>query len=180
MRSTIPKHEITPYKMSLNTLSYQGTIDANCVVDFVDLLNRVLASGFGTKKELKRICSFAVELLDNGVRYSHDATVTFGWTINANGVCFELSNKADREDALRLQNQAKELQKIDREDMRKIFQKQLAETQFGAKGGAGLGLIQMLRKGALNLDIKVNQISCGSYVCSSKLTTQFETPKNLS
>jgi hypothetical protein len=166
--------------MSLNTLSYQGTIDANCVVDFVDLLNRVLASGFGTKKELKRICSFAVELLDNGIRHSHDATVTFGWTINTEGVCFELTNKADREDAMRLQNQAEELQKIDRVEMRKIFQRQLSESQFGAKGGAGLGLIQMLRKGALKLDIKVNQVSCGSYECSSKLTTQFESPKHLS
>ena len=166
--------------MSLNTLSYQGTIDANCVVDFVDLLNRVLASGFGTKKELKRICSFAVELLDNGIRHSHDATVTFGWTINTEGVCFELTNKADREDALRLQNQAEELQKIDRVEMRKIFQRQLSESQFGAKGGAGLGLIQMLRKGALKLDIKVNQVSCGSYECSSKLTTQIESPKHLS
>jgi hypothetical protein len=117
------------------------------------------------------MCSFAIELLDNGLRYSIDNRVSFTWTIEKDRLTFELENQASESDAIRLQNHARELHDMDDAQLKVAFQEQINSDQFGLKGGAGLGLLQILRKGALSIDIQIRKQTDETFVCVSRIQT---------
>jgi|JI9StandDraft_1071089.scaffolds.fasta_scaffold14812_2 hypothetical protein len=164
--------------MAENALNYCGKIDEECIVEFVDLLNHVLVKSLGQRKDLRKICSFALELLDNGMRYSLDELITFSWTLDSDIITFELENKAQMVDAFRLKKQADLIRSLSIEEIKAAFHKQIIDTSFGAKGGAGLGLLQMLRKGALSIEVNILQVeSSENFVCNSRIQTSITTQK---
>lgn len=160
--------------MAENTLNYSGKIDEGCIVEFVDLLNNVLSRTLGPRKDLRKICSFAIELLDNGMRYSLDENISFSWKIESNFITFELENLAAGDDAIRLKKQADMIQNLNSDEQKIEFHRQITDTTFGKKGGAGLGLLQMLRKGALSVDVSITPSGDGEYVCNSRIQTQLK------
>jgi hypothetical protein len=157
--------------MKENALNYFGKIDEHCIVEFVDLLNGILTRNLGARKDLRKICSFAIELLDNGMRYSVDDNISFSWIIQNDHITFELQNLAQKDDAVRLREQADLIRTFSEEESDNEFRKVMLEPQFGKKGGAGLGLLQMLRKGAVTIDVDVNISTEGEYVCVCKIVT---------
>lgn len=157
--------------MRENELSYFGKIDEHCIVEFVDLLNGILTRNLGARKDLRKICSFAIELLDNGMRYSLDEQITFSWIIDHDFITFQLENRAQEDDARRLREQADLIRSLNADEKDSIFRKQILDPHFGKKGGAGLGLLQILRKGALTVDVDVRDSGSGEYVCTSKIIT---------
>ncbi|MBL0314628.1 MAG: hypothetical protein IPP69_02190 [Flavobacteriales bacterium] len=157
--------------MKENALNYFGKIDEHCIVEFVDLLNGILTRNLGARKDLRKICSFAIELLDNGMRYSVDDNISFSWIIQNDHITFELQNLAQKDDAVRLREQADLIRTFSEEESDNEFRKVMLEPQFGKKGGAGLGLLQMLRKGAVRIDVDVNKSTEGEYVCVCKIVT---------
>jgi hypothetical protein len=157
-----------------NALRYYGKIDEGGIVDFVDLLSGVLYKNLGPRKDIRKMCSFAIELLDNGMRYSIDNRVSFTWTIERDRLTFELENQASESDALRLQNHARELHGMDDAGRRQAFQDQINSDQLGARGGAGLGLLQILRKGALSIDIQIHRQADQTFVCVSRIQTPLQ------
>jgi hypothetical protein len=163
--------------MTENTLNYFGKIDEHCIVEFVDLLNGILTRSLGPRKDLRKICSFAIELLDNGMRYSIDENISFSWKIEKGSITFQLENKAEYDDAMRLKKQAAHFHQMNDEERKEEFKKQITDPSFTKKGGAGLGLLQMLRKGAISIDINVEPAIDGDYVCISKIQTPLN--KNL-
>jgi hypothetical protein len=154
-----------------NALRYYGKIDEGGIVDFVDLLSGVLNRNLGPRKDIRKMCSFAIELLDNGMRYSIDHRVSFTWTIEKDKLTFELENQATESDAIRLKSHAEELHVMDDAQRKQAFQAQINCEHLGAKGGAGLGLLQILRKGALSIDIQIRRQSDDSFVCVSRIQT---------
>ncbi|MFM7727837.1 MAG: DUF6272 family protein, partial [Flavobacteriales bacterium] len=110
-------------------------------------------------------------LLDNGMRYSLDNRVSFTWTIERDRLTFELENHAEENDAARLLNHTQELQKMSLEERKLAFQKQINSEHLGPKGGAGLGLLQILRKGVHLLDIQIQEQSNRTFVCKSRIET---------
>jgi hypothetical protein len=154
-----------------NALRYYGKIDEGGIVDFVDLLSGVLYRNLGPRKDIRKMCSFAIELLDNGMRYSIDHRVSFTWTIEKDRLTFELENQASEDDAIRLQNHARELHDMDDLQRKQAFQDQINSERFGVKGGAGLGLLQILRKGALSIDIQIHRQPDHTFVCVSRIQT---------
>lgn len=157
--------------MKENALNYFGKIDEHCIVEFVDLLNGILTRNLGARKDLRKICSFAIELLDNGMRYSVDDNISFSWIIQNDHITFELQNLAQKDDAVRLREQADLIRTFSEEESDNEFRKVMLEPQFGKKGGAGLGLLQMLRKGAVTIDVDINISTEGEYVCVCKIVT---------
>jgi hypothetical protein len=157
-----------------NALRYYGKIDEGGIVDFVDLLSGILHKNLGPRKDIRKMCSFAIELLDNGMRYSIDHRVSFTWTIERDKLTFELENQASENDAIRLQNHARELHDMDDVQRKQAFQEQINCEQLGAKGGAGLGLLQILRKGALSIDIQIRRQSDETFVCVSRIQTPLQ------
>ncbi|MBX7050809.1 MAG: hypothetical protein K1X54_02120 [Flavobacteriales bacterium] len=157
--------------MKENALNYFGKIDEHCIVEFVDLLNGILTRNLGARKDLRKICSFAIELLDNGMRYSVDDNISFSWVIQNDHITFELQNRAQEDDAFRLREQADMIKSFSEEEKNNEFRKVMLEPHFGKKGGAGLGLLQMLRKGAVSIDVHVDVSALGEYVCICKIVT---------
>jgi hypothetical protein len=157
--------------MRENALNYFGKIDEHCIVEFVDLLNGILTRNLGARKDLRKICSFAIELLDNGMRYSIDDHISFSWVIQNDHITFELENRAQEDDAFRLKEQANLIKTFNDEQKDQEFRKVMLEPHYGKKGGAGLGLLQMLRKGAITIDVDVKITGSGEYVCVCKIVT---------
>ena len=157
-----------------NALRYYGKIDEGGIVDFVDLLSGVLYRNLGPRKDIRKMCSFAIELLDNGLRYSIDNRVSFTWTIEKDRLTFELENHADKSDAVRLMAHVQELQGMDDQQRKQAFQDQINSAELGPKGGAGLGLLQILRKGALSLDIQVKEQADCTFLCTSRIQTPLQ------
>lgn len=159
-----------------NALRYFGKIDEGGIVDFVDLLSGVLHKNLGPRKDIRKLCSFAIELLDNGMRYSIDNKVTFTWTIEKECITFELENEASPSDAMRLKEHAHNIHGMDDVQRRLAFQEQINSEHFGEKGGAGLGLLQILRKGALSIDVSIRQQDNNTFVCVSRIQTPLQKP----
>lgn len=162
-----------------NALRYFGKIDEGGIVDFVDLLTGVLYKSLGPRKDIRKLCSFAIELLDNGMRYSIDNKVAFTWTIEKDFITFELENEASPADAGRLKAHAENLHGMDELMRRQAFQDQINNVTFGEKGGAGLGLLQILRKGALSIDVQIRPKSADTYVCISRINTPLHKSETL-
>ncbi len=159
-----------------NALRYFGKIDEGGIVDFVDLLSGVLNKNLGPRKDIRKLCSFAIELLDNGMRYSIDNKVTFTWTIEQDFLTFELENEASPSDAMRLQEHAQIIHGMDDIQRRQAFQDQINSAHFGEKGGAGLGLLQILRKGALSIDVTIRKQTADTFLCVSRIQTPLHKP----
>jgi hypothetical protein len=45
----------------------------------------------------------------------------------------------------------------------------MLNPDFGSKGGAGLGLLQLVRRGARLVDVNVCAMDSGDYVCHSTI-----------
>lgn len=159
-----------------NALRYFGKIDEGGIVDFVDLLSGILYKNLGPRKDIRKLCSFAIELLDNGMRYSLDNKVTFTWTIEQDCLTFQLENEAHPADAMRLKEHAEHIHGMNDSERKEAFQTQINSTHFGEKGGAGLGLLQILRKGALSIDVSISEQSVDRFLCISRIQTPLNKP----
>jgi hypothetical protein len=155
--------------MNDNTLHYDGLIDELFVAQFTEMLSGALMLHLGNRKDLRKILGFGLELLDNGLRYGSDHRISFTWTIGTEEVVFELTNKAKPDDAERLQNNANEILSMSKEDLQKQYKEQILNPDFGPKGGAGLGLMQLVRKGARITKINIEPTITGEYICHSSI-----------
>jgi hypothetical protein len=155
--------------MKNNTLHYDGLIDESFIAQFAEMLTGALVLHLGQRKDLRKILGFGLELLDNGLRYGSDHRVTFSWKIGDEEIVFELTNKANPSDAERLVKNAEEIKSMSNEELQTEYKKQMLNPDFGMKGGAGLGLMQLVRKGARIVDVSANPSETGEFICHSSI-----------
>jgi hypothetical protein len=163
--------------MNNNTLHYDGLIDELFVAQFTEMLSGALLLHLGNRKDLRKILGFGLELLDNGLRYGSDHRISFAWTIGHEEVVFELTNKAKPDDAERLRNNANEILAMSKEDLQKQYKEQMLNLDFGSKGGAGLGLMQLVRKGARITQVNIEPTSTGEYICHSSIQASLKSER---
>lgn len=155
--------------MNNNTLHYDGLIDESFIAQFTEMLSGALMLHLGQRKDLRKILGFGLELLDNGMRYGTDHRISFAWTIGKEEVIFELTNKAKPDDANRLHNNVKEIQSMSLEQLQHQYKQQMLNPDFGVKGGAGLGLMQLVRKGARIKEVNIEPTPSGDFICHSSI-----------
>lgn len=153
-------------------LHYHGGIDEDFIASIADMLNGVLVQHFGQRKDLKKICGFALELLDNGLRYGSDQRVSFSWTLGDCSVIFELENNASDYNAERLLHNSTRVLSMSEDQVKEEFKKQMLNPEFGQGGGAGLGLLQLVKKGAKLVEVKVSASDSGEFICKSTIEAQ--------
>lgn len=114
-----------------------------------------LAETKKSKVNPKRLSFFIAESFQNIVRHgqSHDGRTdstfkpgTYGITRSNNSITLHSSNLISEEDAGRLDDQLKGLSLLSAEELKELYLNVLTENEMNAKGGAGLGLIEMVRK----------------------------------
>lgn len=156
----------TPMKMSI--LDYAGLLSSDVRVQLTDLVNTVALANLGKRRDLRKLCSIAIELLDNAQRHGTSEKITFNWRIEGDSLVVIVANTASEHDAKRLQNQVEALHNMNSEEVAEEFKRQLMNPEFGEHGGAGLGLLQIVKKGAKTYNVSLERDSNGrDYICTS-------------
>ena len=78
-------------------------------------------------------------------------------------------NKALLDDAQRLLDNVATVRSLSQKELNDRYKAQLLNPEFGDKGGAGLGLLQLVRRGAKLVDVRVTANDQGDYICHSTI-----------
>ena len=103
------------------------------------------------------------------MRYGSDHRIIFKWSIGDKSVVFEMTNKAHLDDAQRLLDNAASVRGLSDDELNSKYKEQMLNPEFGKKGGAGLGLLQLVRRGAKLVDVRVTANDTGDYICHSTI-----------
>jgi hypothetical protein len=144
-------------------LKYKGTLNSSfsdeLTVSILDSLKGVTVS----LKDHKKINVIALELIDNALRYGLMREVSFTIWQEDDLLWMELINFARCDDAKKLQESSERIQNLTPAEIEMAFNKQLQNPSFGERGGAGLGLLHIARKGAMAIEVtteKTDENSC--------------------
>jgi Family of unknown function (DUF6272) len=152
--------------MKKSKVHYDGIVDDEIRSQLQDFLQSVATSNKLTAAGLKRILCFALELLDNAQRYAI-GQVSFDWSSDDSQLIITLRNEAKSADANRLKTIVDRIKTMSAEEIDKEYKEQLINGQFGA----GLGYLQMARKGAKDMEIELLDSPNGYNLCISKIAT---------
>ncbi len=157
--------------MKPNSLDYVGVLNSEIRVQLLDFLSAIAIAHLGKRKDLRKLCSIAIELLDNAQRHCTDDDISFKWQIEGDSLIVKVENHASEEDAKRLKEQVEALRQMTPTEITEEFRKQLLNPEFNARGGAGLGILQIAKKGATSFEVDVHKMINGAYACTSTVET---------
>ncbi|HEX2616669.1 MAG TPA: DUF6272 family protein [Flavobacteriales bacterium] len=163
--------------MEKNLLQYKGQLTSEVRVQLLDLINCIALFNLGQRNDLKRLVGIALELLDNAQRYNASGDVDFHWHIENEVLIVTIANKASREDAQRLVDSVETIGRMTPEEISDAFKKQLMNEQFGEKGGAGLGMLQIARKVGNNITADIRPGSGDTFICRSTVSADLNQKK---
>lgn len=138
-------------------------------IQLLDLLKVVSLANLGKRNDLKKLCGIALELLDNAQRYCSSGGVAFEWRIEGDTLVVSIRNNAVRVDAERLLKTVDGINSMTSEEVAAAFREQLTNEQFGAKGGAGLGMLQIAKKTGSRLQARITPVNDSEYECTSEV-----------
>lgn len=157
--------------MENTTTRYEGQLTSEVRIQLTDLMKAVAIANLGKKTNVKKLCGIAIEMLDNAQRYCSNGNVKFTWEIQDTHLLITIENQASQEDAHRLLQCVETVKGMSAEELASAFRAQLTNGEFGAKGGAGLGWIDIARKASGTLDAQIEHMREGLYACKSKVST---------
>jgi len=131
---------------------YRGNFTTNITEKILNLSELNINSAIEPSNIKKRVYYIMVECIQNITRYQENAKTAEEtsslFMISKKGSCFYVSTgnliKTEKIDALRAQ--IDKVNSLDKEDLDRYFKEVLANEAFTDGGGAGLGLINMVRK----------------------------------
>jgi hypothetical protein len=159
--------------MNPSTLGYDGRLSSDVRVQLTDLLAAIALANLGKRTDLRKLCSIAIELLDNAQRHCTGDKVQFSWRIEGDSVLVTVQNKAKGKDAQRLKEQVDAALNMSAAEVTEAFKCQMMNPEFGENGGAGLGILQIIKKGGKDYEVEVlptdvsNEFICRSHVKTS-------------
>lgn len=155
--------------MSSNLIQYEGQLSSEVRIQLLDLLKVVSLANLGKRTDLKKLCGIALELLDNAQRYCSSGGVSFEWRIEGELLVVSIKNTAARADAERLMKTVTEINSMTSDQVVAAFRDQLTNEQFGEKGGAGLGMLQIAKKTGSRLKASIEQTTENEFLCTSQV-----------
>jgi hypothetical protein len=134
-------------------ISYSGEVDNAVVKGLVsateDKLDRLGFKKFVTKK----INSVFIEILQNLSNHTPDVAVSVEHLptvqlahLGDQNVSISTSNLVSDSRVDDLKHYIQHLNNLNEEQLKELYQQQLTNGEFGEKGGAGLGFLNMIRK----------------------------------
>ena len=152
-----------------NLIQYEGQLSSEVRIQLIDLLRVVSLANLGKRNDLKKLTGIALELLDNAQRYCSSGGVGFEWRIEGDMLVVSIRNNAAREDAERLLKTVEGINNMTSEEVAAAFRDQLTNEQFGIKGGAGLGMLQIAKKTGSRLNARITPVNDKEYECTSEV-----------
>lgn len=160
-----------------NLLQYKGQLTSEVRIQLLDLINCIALFNLGDRGDLKKLVGIALELLDNAQRYNASGDVDFHWHIEEHTLVVTISNKASRQDAMRLMDTVECIGRMTPEQITLAFKEQLTNKGFGEKGGAGLGMLQIARKVGNNITADIHHAADDIFICTNKVSAPLEMTK---
>lgn len=160
--------------MEKNLLEYRGQLTSEVRVQLLDLLNCIALFNLGHRRDLKKLVGIALELLDNAQRYNASNDVDFQWRIQDDTLVVCISNSANPNDAHRLVDCVRNIAQMSEEQVCAAFKEQMLNPDFGDKGGAGLGMLQIARKGGRQITADIQPTNNDLFRCTSQVTTSLK------
>jgi len=157
--------------MDKNLLEYKGQLTSEVRIQLLDLLNCIALFNLGQRSDLKKLVGIALELLDNAQRYNASNDVDFQWHIADDTLVVSISNTANSDDAQRLVQCVRAIGEMNEDQISAAFKDQMMNQGFGEKGGAGLGMLQIARKGGRRITADIEPATNDLFRCTSKVTT---------
>jgi len=148
-------------------LSYLGLINDSITVKFIDLSDFFIKNS-GNLAKIKNKTSFLiVECFQNTIRHRDKEAKVEGhkdfFQINAwdNGVVLSSCNLVEQQHVEELSNKIIHINSLSPEELKKMHEEILVREEISAKGGAGLGLIDMARRTGKPLRYNLTSIKNG-------------------
>ena len=153
--------------MEKNLVQYAGRLNSEVRIQLLDLLKVASLTNLSGRNDVKRLCSIALELLDNALRYGSPEDVSFDWHIDGDQLVVRITNKANRTDAERLMKTVDEINGMTTDEIATAFRAQLTNETFGEKGGAGLGMLQIAKRAGGRINARIEPLDHELFLCIS-------------
>lgn len=157
-------------ELEKSLLDYKGNLTSEVRVQLLDLLHCIAQCNLGDRKDLKKLVGIALELLDNAQRYNTGMEVEFRWRIEGSVLMVTIRNRASKINAERLMEAVDSIERMTPEQIALAFRKQLTNEQFGAAGGAGLGMLQIAKKVGKKITADVQPVRMDEFICTSQVS----------
>ncbi len=135
---------------------YRGIVTNVNSLSLLMLLEREMESsefGFAARK---RLFMFVLESLQNVSRHTspndYARMSVVAYSKSDSGYSVATGNVMDAGNVPELRKRLRQINRLDPDEVRKIYRKMLETTEISNKGGAGLGLIEMAKKTGNKLD----------------------------
>jgi hypothetical protein len=152
-------------------LKYSGNSSELINADLIGLVRDSSKLNIKSKSMVSKVLMCSIELLDNALRYGIDTKITLAIShIEDNNIIeIVVSNNSKLVEIKKLQETITKYSQLSNSELDLLYFKVLHSGAFSERGGAGLGLLQIFRRGILSLEIDVKEISTEIGVCNIKL-----------
>jgi hypothetical protein len=141
--------------MSKYYFNYEGVISEDLNVSIGQALKASLETNIPMANRIQRMITFALEMLDNALRYSTDKTVNFEWHAKEDQLMIRIKNFSNVKDAEKLQQTVRHVNSLSREEVYEEYLKVMKNEEFNEKGGAGLGILHLSKLGAQRIAVQL-------------------------
>ncbi len=148
-----------------NVLNYSGLNNEKINANLLSLIQELSKNSVPNKTLVKQTILSSVELLDNALRHGCNNEISINLELLEGGVQIIVSNFATIEDIEKLRSTVLYLLSMKREELEALYLKKLKEGLINERGGAGLGLIQVVRNGVKRFDVHLEAYQDQLYRC---------------
>ena len=145
-------------------LAYRDHISEETIQQLLSITELKLVQSVGEKKLRKRVFHILVECLQNVVNHSaeqesEDEVPSILLLGRHNNEFFIITgNRIENDQIDKLRQKIDEINSWNHDDMRNIYSKKLDRSEYSAKGGAGLGLIDIYKRSRNKLKYQIEPI----------------------
>ena len=145
-------------------LAYRDHISEETIQQLLSITELKLVQSVNEKKLRKRVFHILVECLQNVVNHSAQqvpddevpSILLLGR--HENEFFIITGNRIENDQIDSFTSKIDEINSWDHEDMRDIYSKKLGKSEYSAKGGAGLGLIDIYKRSCKKLKYQIEPI----------------------
>lgn len=150
------------------SLFYQGDFADDITVRLIDISESHFKEGKEQMSIKKKVSFLMAECFQNVIRYGEEITADdyfqnksgYFMTRNYyNKYYIASGNLVEKSKILLLKEKIENINRLSKEELKQLYMKVLGTDKFTAKGGAGLGLIEMARKSGRKLEVEFEMIN---------------------
>lgn len=155
-----------------NVLNYSGMNNEKINANLLSLIQELSKNSVPNKRLVKQTILSSIELLDNALRHGCNNEISINLELLESGVQIIVANDAKLTDINRLKDAVSSLLIKSKEELEVLYMKKLKDGLMNERGGAGLGLIQVIRNGVTQFDVQFEKKQGEVYRC--QCVVQFE------